>query len=300
MLRRSPISRRETRKVAACGACSRTSGRQFSASWTLRSAHIASGNRCKHIRRWALVPLRLNPRLQQLEELLHCHLGLAKNAPQNTPRQVKAVMPWNRHPEMRSLGVAKLRVASSLMVDDESRLQESAKDSPRAENRKVRRHLRRQRNAYFVLVSKPFVGDRLARLSQAFQVTPNGIPGHRPGFAQGSPVGHQPRQQGNSYLVPRLRLQISATRGSPPSYLAARQGASHQLPHREVHNSESEVSRLQFFLALSVYACLGHFVSSLTPGLVGVKAHKTSARIKRQLRPVNRRQLGEFCGLETS
>jgi heterodisulfide reductase subunit A-like polyferredoxin len=95
---------------------------------------------------------------------------------------------------MRSFGVVTLRVASSLMVDDEARAQESAKDSLRLENRKGRRHLRRQRDAHFVLVSKPFVGDGLARLSQAFQVAPDGIPSHLPGFAQRSPVGNQPRQ----------------------------------------------------------------------------------------------------------
>ena len=103
-------------------------------------------------------------------------------------------MPWNRHSQMTSFGMVELRVASGLMVDDEAGAQESAKDSPRPEDRKVRRHLRRQRNAHFVLVSKSFVGDGLGRFSQAFQVTPDGVPGHLSGFAQGSPVGHQPRQ----------------------------------------------------------------------------------------------------------
>jgi hypothetical protein len=98
MQSRSPIFPRGTPKVAACGAGSRISGRQSSASWTSRSVHIVCGNRRKRIRKSAWIPLWLDPRLQQLEELLHCHLGLAKNAPQDAPRQVKAVMPWNRDP----------------------------------------------------------------------------------------------------------------------------------------------------------------------------------------------------------
>jgi hypothetical protein len=201
---------------------------------------------------------------------------------------------------MRSFGVVKLRVASCLMVDDEARAQQSAKDSLRPENRKGRRHLRRQRDAYFVLASKPFVGDGLARLSQAFQVAPDGIPGHLPSFVQGSPVGHQARQQGDSYLVPRLRLQISATRGTPSSCLTARQGASCKLPYREIHNSESKVPRLHFFSVPSIDAYLGHVLLSLTPGLVGVKAYRTSLQIKKQLPPASRRQLGKFCGLEAN
>jgi hypothetical protein len=181
--------------------------------------------------------------------------------------------------------VVKLRVASSLMVDDEARAQESAKDSFRPENRKGRRHLRRQRDSYFVLASKPLVGDGLARLSQALQVASDGIPGHLPGFAQGSPVGHQPRQQGDSYLVPRLWLRIFAKHRSPSSCFAAWHRASRKLPNREIHNSEGEVSQLHFFLVPSISAYLGHVLLSLTRGLVGVKVYRTSLRIKKQLPP---------------
>ena len=66
--------------------------------------------------------------LEGIQEFLDSHLRLPENVLQNRNWQIETVVPRNGYPEVRLLRMSELNVASSLMIDFESRpLQRSQK-----------------------------------------------------------------------------------------------------------------------------------------------------------------------------
>ena len=105
----------------------------------------------------------------------------------------------------------KLRMASCLMMNLESCLQQGAEYFLRFQNRQAWRHLRRQRDTQFLFASLFFVGDALSVFAEPLQMATNRVAGHLARLVQRSPVSDQPGQQGNRNLISRPRRIL----GSP-------------------------------------------------------------------------------------